>query len=1186
MSPRRNLGIALTLVGAAIAVAVGVGIYLANRGAEPPAVVDGKKEAAPAATLPGPGTEAYREMVGAFYGGVAALSVDANENARPKLERAVELVPGEPAAWANLGLVRMRTNDQAGAARDLEQARTLAPEAGAVEGLIGLLLSRRGESAAAIAHYRKAVELAPEDLRAKYALAKEIDREAGLDPTPEAVAEPLRLMGEILAKQPDNLVVLFARLQLAAKRHDASAVADTIEQLGRFAPGWPAQVQQSYAAMKAAANDPKMGPLRMLSLENVLRRSPAYQKGLAAIDAPPGTVGIPIDHFLKLASPRPTPAPADEKLTFEAAPISDKAGEGWDALLAAPLTSEGKPAVLVANARELRSADGSGSPLGFPGGSAKPSPSGILALDFNSDFRVDLVLAGAGGLKLYRQKDDGGFVDVTAETKLDAALLSRPAYGAWAADVEMDGDLDVVLAAREGPATVLRNNRDGTFRPLNPFEGATDLRDFAWADLDRDGDPDAATLDAKGIVRVYFNERAGSFLLLPAVKGLDGTAALAIADLDGSGNLDLLALGADGVVRRAADRDEGRAWDVAEVTRGAPAGEGARLIVSDLDNNGAADLVVSGVGGSWIALGDDSGHFKPVAAPSGLRVFSVADLDGDGVLDLAGLDGQGRPTGGKGHGTKGYHWQIIRPRATKVEGDGRINSFGVGGEIQVRAGLLVQTQVIAGPAVHFGLGTYPKSDAARIIWPNGTNQGEFDIAANSEIVAGQRLKGSCPFLYAFDGQSVKFVTDALWRSPLGLRINAQDTAGSAQTEDWVKVRGDQLAAKGGKYDLRVTAELWETHYWDHFSLQVVDHPKGTEVFVDERFAREPPKLAVHATGPLMPLTYASDDRGVDVSAIVRERDGKFLDTFGRGQYQGVTRDHWVEVEVGDEMPRDRPLVLVAQGWIHPTDSSINVTLAQGSHEPRGLSLEVATSDGSWSVARPDLGFPAGKNKTILAPLDGVFREGAPRRLRLRTNLEIYWDRLAVAEARPYTPLETKRLAAASAELRHRGFSAMRQADASSPELPDYNALEGTSQRWRDLIGYYTRFGDVRELLERIDDRYVIANAGDELALTFDAPAGPVEGWTRDFVFIGDGWNKDGDYSTAFSKTVLPLPSHACPAYDTPLGELEDDPVYRAHPDDWARFHTRYVTPDAFRGGLNPRSAGASRPGAPGSEIHP
>ena len=34
------------------------------------------------------------------------------------------------------------------------------------------------------------------------------------------------------------------------------------------------------------------------------------------------------------------------------------------------------------------------------------------------------------------------------------------------------------------------------------------------------------------------------------------------------------------------------------------------------------------------------------------------------------------------------------------------------------------------------------------------------------------------------------------------------------TEDWVKVRGDQLTPRDGSYDLRITAELWETHFFD------------------------------------------------------------------------------------------------------------------------------------------------------------------------------------------------------------------------------------------------------------------------------------------------------------------------------------------------------------------------------------
>jgi hypothetical protein len=190
-----------------------------------------------------------------------------------------------------------------------------------------------------------------------------------------------------------------------------------------------------------------------------------------------------------------------------------------------------------------------------------------------------------------------------------------------------------------------------------------------------------------------------------------------------------------------------------------------------------------------------------------------------------------------------------------------------------------------------------------------------------------------------------------------------------------------------------------------------------------------------------------------------------------------------------------------------------------------------------------------------------------RRLRMRTNLEVYWDRLAVADGVEQAQLATSRLLPERADLRYRGFSQTDYSDRRRPEIPQYK-LANVTQRWRDLAGYYTRFGDVRELLGGVDDRYVIMNAGDEMKLSFRAPAAPARGWTRDFVLVGDGWEKDGDYNTTFSKTVQPLPRHDRPDYESyPAGELEDDPVYRRYPRDWETFHTRFVTPNAFLGGL-------------------
>ena len=556
-----------------------------------------------------------------------------------------------------------------------------------------------------------------------------------------------------------------------------------------------------------------------------------------------------------------------------------------------------------------------------------------------------------------------------------------------------------------------------------------------------------------------------------------------------------------------------------------------------------------------------------MAAPNNL--FGIADLNKDGRLDLLGLTPEGRSIQALSHGTRNYHWQLIQPRAKQAVGDQRINSFGIGGEIEIRSGLLVQMQPINGPQVHFGLGEQKDVDVARILWPNGSMRAEFALKADQEILTEQRLKGSCPFLFAFNGTRLNFVKDAVpWGSAIGLCINNIGTAKIAATEEWYKIGADELVPHDGYYDLRITGELWETYYYDYLTLMAVDHPMGTQIFTDERFVIPAVKPRVIALGPSHKVVAATDDTGSNVTSVVRDLDSNYLDTFGRGQYQGVTRDHYVEVDLGSDLPDERPLYLVAKGWLHPSDSSINVAMGQGHHDPpRALSLEIPDGRGGWMVARQNLGFPAGRKKICLLDISGIFRPNTPHKVRLRTNLEIYWDSIEWAQGLPKTSLRIVKLAPTVAALQYRGYSTIHQANSSSPEIPEYGQLASTKQTWRDLAGYYTRYGDVRELLSGIDDRYVIMNAGDEIRLRFPELTQPAAGWVRDYVIAGDGWIKDGDYNSTYSATVQPLPHHDRTEYNAAPGKLEDEWTYQRHPEDWQTYHTRYVTPDEFREAL-------------------
>ena len=883
----------------------------------------------PAGKLPDKTSKAYSDFVSVFYTGLAALQVGDDVRAGTELARATQMVPGEPAGWANWGVLALRQRSFDAASQRLEQARTLAPRNDAIYYLLGLVDSGKGRSQEAIANLRKAVEINPKNLIATYRLAEEIERQGD----PNSDAEFQKVMQQIVQAQPDNLAALLELARVAAKRGDSAVLKQSVASIRAQSQGWPPEVREQLAVLETAAAgpDPHAAAMRTTFLRNALMRVPDFRQSMAEIKPPPGDEAQPFTHFLRMETPVFATAPADTTMTFSVEPLANPDKTRWSWIGSISLSDTGAPTVVEANGSEVTLATGAKFP--FPGGAnmTPPLPEGVVPIDFNYDFKTDLVLTGAGGARFFRQDKPDVFTDVTAQTKLPKQIVNGHYTGAWAVDIEADGDLDIVLGSRDGRPTVLRNNGDGTFTAIYPFAGIFGVRGLVWADLNGDGNPDASFIDGSGHLHVFLNERSGRFAEIPAPAGLGQINAIAAADASHTGILNLIAVKNDGAIVSLALRNDERTWDMAEVARVSDpssflAGE-VRLRVADLDNNGAIDLLLARVSpvvgsdaqGALLWLGDTHGNFvlaNKAVAPQ--VVFDASDLNADGRLDLLGLSSDGQPMQAVNRGSKNYHWQIIRPRAKQAVGDQRINSFGVGGEIEIRSGLLVQMQPITGPQVHFGLGEQSGVDVARILWPNGSLRAEFALKADQEVVTEQRLKGSCPFLFAYNGKNMEFVKDAVpWGSAIGLRINNLGTASIAATEEWYKIGRDELAPRDGFYDLSITGELWETYYYDYVSLMTVDHPPGTEIFTDERFAVPAVKPHVITVSPAHKIASAIDDNGRDVTDVVRDLDGRYLDTFGRGQYQGITRDHYVEVDLGDNVPARSPSLSDRQGLAAP-----------------------------------------------------------------------------------------------------------------------------------------------------------------------------------------------------------------------------------------------------------------------------
>ncbi len=477
----------------------------------------------------------------------------------------------------------------------------------------------------------------------------------------------------------------------------------------------------------------------------------------------------------------------------------------------ATIPADGKevPQILAVEFDAVSAVAGPAMRLAFPsrkGNESVPGAHSVAIVDWNNDFRRDIVMAGAGGVRLFVQQADEQFVDQTPTEKTASECVCR---AVWPADVEMDGDIDIIAAPQgDAPPFVLRNNGDGSWTAVTMFAGApVNVTQFAWADLDDDGDPDAAFLgsaadDGPMGVDVFANRQAGDFVSLPSLPA--SPFAFTVADIDSDGSFDIIELERSGVLRSFSFR--AGQW-VGEGIASWPASAqmitSARLIAEDIDNNGALDLIATGDETSRVWLGNSSHQLLPLDEPMPGKVFPAGDLDSDGRLDFVAIapvrtfTDPYRVVRLLNRGTRNYHWKQISPRAQPTAGDQRINSFGIGGYVEARAGLLFQKQLLTGGPVHIGLGLQTTIDVVRIVWPNGIPQAEFGTSVDDTLVAEQRLKGSCPWVFAWDGTRMTFVTDFLWRSPLGLRINAQDTAGVTQTEDWVRLRGDQLVPRDG-----------------------------------------------------------------------------------------------------------------------------------------------------------------------------------------------------------------------------------------------------------------------------------------------------------------------------------------------------------------------------------------------------
>lgn len=1066
--------------------------------------------------------------------GLAALEEGDAAQARRRFEAVRKIAPAEPLGWANGAVGAMRAKDFGDARRLLAEALRLSPADARVLALEGTLRELEGDDAGALEAFAKAAAADPKDLASRWSAA----RLAGK--TPAGRPRAIRELEAALEQAPSNVFLLARLCEYRREEGDRAAALAACDRMGRSIEGGgvpDAKLEKYLAEARAAleSGDLAGASLKYRVVENLLRATSRFIQARHDVDA--GVVGFPLEEWSAALAMRVRARPSAIPVKFvEKTPPSLTGLRGLAAVRAGGRDSRDLVFVGERGFVVVRARDAYRTATPVPGAAAR----GLEIADVMNSGRLDLVTPGA----LWAPGKDG--YNRTAIAPGDRMLPL---------DYDSDGDLDLFVSAKTGDR-LLRNNLDGTWTDVSglALPPGVASRQAVAADFDRDGDPDLVLVSNAGGLVLLDNLRGGRLAEKPA--GLPRTGsflAVAAGDLNADGRPDLVWT-AEARAWVAVNRGDGTFLPPVEL----PAG-GVPLLF-DFDNDGHLDLFLAGSKGSALFRNNGSGAFTRVegAFPAALDAEAI-DFDGDGDLDVALVTADGGAALLENQGGNANGWMDVALEGLPT-GSAKVNRFGYGSEIEVKAGPLYALRTVSRPVTHVGLAGSRRADVLRVVWTNGIPQNALSPPARTLITEVQQLKGSCPFVYAFDGQVWNFVTDALGRSPAGLLYDGVHQA-AADTREWLVVAGDKLRPSGGALRIDFTEELWETAYLDLAELRAVDHPAGVAIISNEKMVPPPfPEKALYtAARPLTPR--ASDERGRDRTKEIARADGVYLGEFTPSRYQGIVAPHELVLEL-PEARAARRVMLYLTGWILYSDTSINVSLSQGrTLKAQAPVLEIPDGRGGWTVAIPAMGYPAGKTKTMPVDLSRVLNRRDPR-VRIRTNLEISWDHVFYTVDEEPVSLRITPAPLVSARLFFRGFSRMTRESPGGPQVFVHDDVE-TSPRWADMAGLYTRFGDVRELLASADDRYAVMKGGDAVRMEFDATALPAlpPGWTRDYVLVLDGWDKDADKNTVAGQRVEPLPFHGMD--DSRYGEPQRFPDEEAHRRFRAEFLTRRGGPEEF-----------------------
>jgi len=1016
--------------------------------------------------------------------GIALLDLQRPEPAERVLLEATKQQPNNPRPWFNLGLLRRKLDETEPALAAFGRVAQLDPNDADTHYFLGALHQGARRFDLAVASFRRALELNPFHVSAQFGLASAYQR-----------------MGdsEEARKHLD-------RFQKLTQEKLGAPIGTTYGDQGKYSLAEDARLPVGAAAVPIAVRF-----VPVLSAESGL---PSVQDG------------------------KPKPGSPRSGTCF-----FDYDNDGRADLLLLNGGSD-RTGALYRNVGGRFADATAGAHLAIPARACS-----CVAGDYDNDGWADVVVALESGLRLFHNQGDGAFRDVTEASGLRA--VTAPPFAVTLLDYDHDGDLDLLATAFAGGPRLWRNNGNGTFTDTSsatvPGEVA-DAQVSIVTDFDNDRAVDLIVTRSQGAPSLFRNPREGRFQATPLFGGASRTATRGVVafDFDKDGWMDaaFTHVGSPGLSLWR--NIEGKRLEAVPLPK-LNWTDGWGLAAVDYDNDGWVDLAAVGMGGSTarftLLRNEGSAGFRELTEEAGLDKVNLdnpgslitADYDGDGDADLLITQDGGPPVLLRNDG--GNKNNSLR-LSLKALAD---NKSAIGTRVEVFAGALYQKFEVQsssgylgqnGPEILVGLGDVKEADIVRLLWPTGVLQDEVQLAADRshQVAENDRRGSSCPILFAWNGARYEFISDLIGPGIVGHWV-APGERNTPDPTEYVKVSGHSLRAQQGRLSLRLQEPMEEVVYLDQVRLIAVDHPSDVEIYPNERFASAPPfpDFQVIASRRARLPVGAWDDRGRDLRSELRAPDRSYVTGFRSLPFTGFAELHGIELELGAWDPAQALRLLM-----HGLTDYFTATSVYAAHQAGILAippyLEAQDAAGRWQRVVDDLGFPAGLARTMVADLTGRLPAGT-KRVRILTNLRIYWDQILLDTTPEANLTRLSEVPLAEAALGFHGYPREIRGDLSSDIRYVYEDVSRTGPYARHA-GNYTRYGDALELLAAADDRFVILGSGDEVQLEFDSSRlAPVPaGWTRDYLFYADGFEKDMDFYAAHGYTVEPLPFHAMRGY--------------------------------------------------------